>query len=80
MNQKSGLKLSLGKSLTRRANTGQDKFIPGQNLRYCGKGFAGFIKNQPYMVFISYYREHDALVIYNGINLVINRYHVNPVQ
>lgn len=73
------LPTSSRKSVARRVSDSKVKFLPGQNLRYCGKGFAGFIKGQPYMVFIAYYREHDALVGYNGANVIVNRYHIDPV-
>lgn len=46
---------------------------PGQNIRYVGKGFPGFVKGLPYMTFVSYYNCSQCLVNYNGIRLIVNK-------
>lgn len=56
------------------------KFIPGQNLRYMGKGFPGFVKGQPYMVFVAYHQGHEVLVKYNESNIMVSKYHLEPLK
>lgn len=55
------------------------KFSAGQNVRYTGKGFTGFIKKQPYMLFIAYYHDNEAMVKYNGANVIVNTSHLEHV-
>jgi len=45
----------------------------GQNLRYTGKGFPGFVKGSPYMTFVSHHNASQYLVSYNEVHVVINR-------
>jgi len=46
------------------------KLSPGQNIRYVGKGFPGFIKGLPYMTFVSYHNSSHCLV--KGFVLFVN--------
>jgi len=46
---------------------------PGQNLRYSGKGFPGYIKGQPYMVFESYSDGNKIIVRYNNTKVLVDR-------
>jgi hypothetical protein len=55
------------------------QLLAGQNLRYTGKGFSGYVKGQPYMVFIASHNIYQILVSYNGINMVVDKYHTDPV-
>jgi len=49
------------------------KLLPGQHLRYVGKGFPGFIEGLPYMTFVSYHNSSQCLVNYNEIRVIVNR-------
>jgi hypothetical protein len=55
------------------------KLLPGQNLRYTGRGFAGYVKGQPYMVFIAPHSVHQILVNYNGADTIVDKYLTDPV-
>jgi hypothetical protein len=55
------------------------KLVAGQNLRYVGKGFPGYIKGQPYMVFVAYHSVHEVLVKYNDADVIVNKYHTAPL-
>jgi hypothetical protein len=55
------------------------KLKPGQNLRYTGKGFPGYVKGQPYMVFVAYHEIHEALVKYNDQTVIVNKFHTEPI-
>ncbi|WP_207532639.1 hypothetical protein [Desertivirga arenae] len=57
----------------------EKKLIPGQNLRYVGKGFPGFKKGQPYMIFVEYKGIHQVLVKYNDLNVIVNKYHTEAL-
>ncbi|WP_207532457.1 hypothetical protein [Desertivirga arenae] len=57
----------------------EKKLVPGQNLRYSGKGFPGFKKEQPYMVFVDYKGVHQLVVTYNDMEVVVNKYHTEPI-
>jgi len=48
------------------------KLSPGQNIRYIGKGFPGFIKELPYMTFVSYHNSQHCLVNYNEIRVIVS--------
>jgi hypothetical protein len=47
--------------------------LAGQNLRYVGKGFPGFIKGLPYMTFISHHNAYQYLAIYNERRIIVNK-------
>jgi hypothetical protein len=49
------------------------KLSAGQNLRYLGKGFPGFVKGLPYMTFISHHNTTQYLVNYSGIPVIVNK-------
>ena len=49
------------------------EFTPGQNLRYSGKGFDGYIKGQPYMVFERYVDGQRIIVRYNSASVEVNK-------
>jgi hypothetical protein len=51
------------------------KLQPGQNLRYAGKGFPGYVKGQPYMVFEGYLDSHKIVVRYNSAKVLVDRRH-----
>ncbi len=50
------------------------KLSAGQNLRYTGRGFAGYVKGQPYMVFIAPHSVYQIRVNYNGADMVVDKY------
>ncbi|MGZ3751062.1 MAG: hypothetical protein ACXVB0_20950 [Mucilaginibacter sp.] len=52
----------------------------GQNLRYIGKGFPGYVKGQPYMMFIADHNVYQVLVEYNGANIVIDKYFIEAIR
>lgn len=56
------------------------KLQPGQNLRYSGKGFPGYIPGLPYMVFVASLNNHRIAVKYNGINVCISRSCIRVVK
>jgi hypothetical protein len=45
----------------------------GQNLRYHGKGFKGYIKGLPYMIFVAYHGITKVRVKYNNTNVIVSR-------
>jgi hypothetical protein len=49
------------------------KLTAGQNLRYIGKGFPGFIKGLPYMTFVKNHNSSQYLVNYNEIRVIVNK-------
>lgn len=53
--------------------------LPGQNLRYTGRFFPGFIKEQPYMVFVATHSVYQYLVNYNGLEIVVEKYFTEAV-
>jgi len=52
------------------------KLLAGQNLRYIGKGFPGFVKGSPYMTFVAHHNSSQCIVNYNDIHVVINKRYV----
>ncbi len=56
------------------------KFLPGQSVRYVGKGFPGYIKGQPYMEFIAHTGVHQVLVKYNSTTVEVSKYHLEAVK
>ncbi len=57
-----------------------DKLSPGQNLRYIGKGFTGYVEGQPYMVFEGYAAGGKIMVRYNNASILINKRYVLLVK
>lgn len=55
------------------------KLSAGQNLRYTGKSFAGYVKGQPYMVFIAPHNVYQIVVNYNGATMIVDKYLTDPV-
>ncbi|MDT3405132.1 hypothetical protein [Mucilaginibacter terrae] len=53
--------------------------LPGQSLRYLGKGFPGYVAGQPYMVFVAPHHGSQYLVEYNALRVVVNRRYVKVV-
>ncbi len=53
---------------------------PGQNLRYHGKGFPGYVKGQPYMVFESYLNTYKIAVRYNNAKVMVDKRHATLVK
>jgi len=51
----------------------------GQNLRYTGKGFSGYVKGQPYMIFMAAHSIYQILVNYNGVDMVVDKYFIDLV-
>ena len=49
------------------------ELCPGQNLRYSGKGFPGYIKGQPYMVFEGYADSRKIIVRYNSARVLVDK-------
>jgi hypothetical protein len=60
--------------------TQEMKLTPGQNLRYSGKGFPGYIEGQPYMVFERYADSQKIIVRYNATRVAVNKRHALPVK
>lgn len=57
----------------------KNQLLPGQNLRYTGRFFPGFIKEQPYMVFVAAHSVFQYRVNYNGLELVVEKYFTEAV-
>lgn len=55
------------------------KPVVGQNLRYIGRPFPGFVKGQPYMTFVQTHEENRYLVRYNEKNIVVHKFDTEPV-
>ncbi|MFB9841607.1 hypothetical protein [Mucilaginibacter ginsenosidivorans] len=55
------------------------KLAEGQNLRYTGKGFSGYIKGQPYMIYIATHSIYQIQVKYNGVDMVVDKYFTDLV-
>lgn len=55
------------------------KMLPGQNIRYLGKGFPGFIQGQPYMSFLAYQDELQISAVYNGIEVKVPEIHTEVI-
>ncbi len=53
---------------------------PGQNIRYSGRDFPGYVRGQPYMVFIGYQNHRQARVNYNGKTTIVSRYDIMPLS
>ncbi|HZY35603.1 MAG TPA: hypothetical protein VFE53_03080 [Mucilaginibacter sp.] len=53
---------------------------PGQNLRYTGNGFPGYIKGQPYMVFQGHLNKQKIIVSYNDRKVLVNKRNISPVK
>jgi len=56
------------------------QYTSGQNLRYTGKAFPGFIKGLPYMVFVAPHSAYQILVSYNGHQLVVEKYFTEKIE
>lgn len=56
------------------------KLEAGQNLRYTGKGFPGFVKGLPYMRFMKHHNSSQYLVNYNEILLIVNSRHAIAIS
>jgi len=56
------------------------QLLPGQNLRYTGRFFPGFVKEQPYMTFISNYSVYQIRVSYNGAEIIVDKYLTDIVK
>ena len=56
------------------------QLLAGQNLRYTGRGFPGYVKGQPYMVFIAGHSNYQILVEYNGANIIVDKYLTDLVR
>ena len=50
------------------------RLLPGQNLRYTGRFFPGFVKEQPYMIFIAIHNVYQLRVSYNGTEIIVDKY------
>lgn len=48
--------------------------LPGQNLRYTGRFFPGFVKGLPYMVFIGSHSIYQIRVTYNGLEIIVDKF------
>ncbi len=48
------------------------KMFCGQNIRYVGKSFPGFIRNQPYMTFLAYQNGPEIRATYNGTEVTVS--------
>jgi hypothetical protein len=57
----------------------ETKLVAGQNLRYTGKAFPGFVKELPYMTFISHHNLSQYLVKYNESQIIVNKRHAIAV-
>ena len=55
------------------------KLLAGQNLRNTGRGFAGYVKGQPYMIFKATHSAYQILVNYNGVDMVVDKYLTDPI-
>ena len=56
------------------------QLTPGQNLRYTGRFFPGFVKEQPYMIFIANYSVYQIRVNYNGNEIIVDKYLTDIVK
>jgi hypothetical protein len=56
------------------------QLLPGQNLRYTGRFFPGFVKGQPYMIYIGIHSVYQIRVSYNGIEIIVDKYLIDVVR
>ncbi len=57
-----------------------NKLLAGQSLRFIGRAFKGFVKEQPYMVFVARLSANQILVTYKGEKLSVSRLDVQAVR
>lgn len=55
------------------------KLIKGQNLRYIGRPFPGYIADANYMTFIEDHNVFEIKVLYNNTEMIINRFDIKPI-
>ncbi len=55
------------------------KLLAGENIRYVGKPFPGFINGQRYMTFLSYKSNLEIIVKYNGSEIIVFEYLTEPI-
>lgn len=48
--------------------------LAGENIRYVGKAFPGFVPGQRYMTFLSYKGNLEILVRYNDTEIIVFEY------
>jgi len=53
--------------------------LAGQNVRYIGRGFPGYVKGQPYMIFIAYQGIYEVLVRYNNTDIKVSKSDIQTV-
>ncbi|RKR82622.1 hypothetical protein BDD43_2807 [Mucilaginibacter gracilis] len=53
--------------------------VKGQNLRYIGRPFPGYITDTNYMTFLSDHSVFEIKVLYNEKEMIVNRFDIKPV-
>jgi hypothetical protein len=53
--------------------------VKGQNLRYIGRPFPGYIADTNYMTFLSDHSVFEIKVLYNNTEMIINKFDVKTV-
>jgi hypothetical protein len=61
-------------------NLRRRKLVAGQNLRYVGKAFPGFVTGQRYMTFLSYHTNLEIVVKYNDTEITIFEYLTETIE
>lgn len=54
--------------------------LTGQNIRFVGKDFPGFVRGQRYMIFMAYQNELEILVKYNGTEVTVFEYLTETIE
>lgn len=55
------------------------KLVKGQNLRYIGRPFPGYIAETNYMTFLNDHSVFEINVLYNNKEMIINRFDTKPI-
>jgi hypothetical protein len=53
--------------------------VKGQNLRYIGRPFPGYLPDSPYMTFINDHSVYEITVLYNNNEMIVNRFSVKTI-
>ena len=73
-----GLKAGLTFQIKRQMKN--QEFKAGDKVKYIGRGFLRFSKDQPFGVFESYEGNFDAFIIYNGTKLLVYRSEIEKAK
>lgn len=55
------------------------KIKGGDKVKYTGKGFIGFDKNNPVAFFDKFSGQHDCYIVYNENSVLVRKYDIEKV-